>query len=177
MERAGQAVADAVAARHAVREQVVVVAGPGNNGGDGFVAGRLLAERGYRVRLLLVGEMDRLKGDAALAAKKWKGQVASADPGALDSADVIIDALFGAGLDRPVEGRARAMIEGMNAQSAPVVAVDLPSGINGTSGAVMGAAVSAAQSITFFRKKPGHVLLPGRLHCGHTSVADIGIPD
>jgi hydroxyethylthiazole kinase-like uncharacterized protein yjeF len=177
MERAGQAVADAVAARHAVREQVVVVAGPGNNGGDGFVAGRLLAERGYRVRLLLVGEMDRLKGDAALAAKKWQGQVASADPGALDSADVIIDALFGAGLDRPVEGRARAMIEGMNAQSAPVVAVDLPSGINGTSGAVMGAAVSAAQSITFFRRKPGHVLLPGRLHCGHTSVADIGIPD
>jgi ADP-dependent NAD(P)H-hydrate dehydratase / NAD(P)H-hydrate epimerase len=177
MERAGQAVADAVAARHAVRQQVVVVAGPGNNGGDGFVAARLLVERGYRVRLLLVGEVDRLKGDAALVAKKWKGQVAAADSPALEGADVIIDALFGAGLDRPVEGRARAMIEGMNAQSAPVVAVDLPSGINGTSGAAMGAAVSAAQSITFFRKKPGHVLLPGRLFCGQTSVADIGIPD
>jgi hydroxyethylthiazole kinase-like uncharacterized protein yjeF len=177
MERAGQAVADAIAARHAVSEQVVVVAGPGNNGGDGFVAGRLLAERGYRVRLLLVGELDRLKGDAALVAKKWKGQVASADPTKLEGAKVVIDALFGAGLDRPVDGQAWAMIEGMNAQSAPVVAVDLPSGINGTSGAMMGVAVSAARSVTFFRKKPGHVLLPGRLHCGHTSVADIGIPD
>ena len=177
MERAGQAVADAVAVRHAVTEQIVVVAGPGNNGGDGFVAARLLAERGYRVRLLLVGEMDRLKGDAAVAAKKWKGQVAVAHPEALVGAGVIIDALFGAGLDRPVEGQALAMIEGMNAQSARVVAVDLPSGINGTSGAVMGVGVRATQSVTFFRKKPGHVLLPGRLFCGQISVAEIGIPD
>jgi hydroxyethylthiazole kinase-like uncharacterized protein yjeF len=176
MERAGRAVADAVAARHAVGERVVVVAGPGNNGGDGFVAARLLAERGYGVRLLVVGELDRLKGDAALAAKKWTGPFAPADPTELKG-DVIIDALFGAGLDRPVEGRARAMIEAMNAQPAPVVAVDLPSGVDGTSGAVMGVAVMAAQSVTFFRKKPGHVLLPGRLHCGPTSIADIGIPD
>src|SRR5580658_6808707 len=138
MERAGQAVADAVAARHSVREQVVVVAGPGNNGGDGFVTARLLAERGYGVRLLLVGEVDRLKGDAAVAAKKSKGPISSADPGGLESADVVIDALFGAGLDRPVEGQARSMIEAMNARSAPVIAVDLPSGINGSSGAVMG---------------------------------------
>ena len=143
MARAGQAVADAVAARHSVREQVVVVAGPGNNGGDGFIAARLLAERDYGGRVLLVGEVDHLKGDAALAAKKWKGPISSADPGGLDGADVVIDALFGAGLDRPVEGQARSMIEGMNGQSAPVVAVDLPSGINGTSGAVMGVAVNA----------------------------------
>ncbi len=176
MERAGQAVADAVAARYSVRERVVVVAGPGNNGGDGLVAARLLAERGYGIRFLLVGEIDRLKGDAALAAKKWKGPVVLAEPSALEGAGVIIDALFGAGLDRAVEGRAQAMIEAMNTQSAPVVAVDLPSGVNGTSGAVMGVAVSAAQSVTFFRKKPGHVLLPGRLYCGPTSVADIGIP-
>jgi ADP-dependent NAD(P)H-hydrate dehydratase / NAD(P)H-hydrate epimerase len=177
MERAGRAVADAVAARHSVRELVAVVAGPGNNGGDGFVAARLLADRGYGVRLLLAGEIERLKGDAALAAKKWKGSVAAADPAELANADVIIDALFGAGLDRPVEGRARAMIEAVNAHSATVIAVDLPSGINGTSGAVMGVAVSASQSVTFFRKKPGHLLLPGRLHCGPTSVADIGIPN
>jgi len=88
----------------------------------------------------------------------------------------VIDALFGAGLDRPAEGTARAMIEAMNAQSAAVIAVDLPSGINGTSGAVMGAAVKAARTVTFFRKKPGHLLIPGRLHCGAVSVADIGIP-
>jgi hydroxyethylthiazole kinase-like uncharacterized protein yjeF len=177
MERAGRAVADAVAARHAAGSRVVVVAGPGNNGGDGFVAARLLAKRGYRPRLLLAGETNRLKGDAALAAKKWKGPVEAADPLGLDGADVVIDALFGAGLDRPIEGVPRAMIEAMNAQPAPVVAVDLPSGINGGSGAMMGAAVRARQTITFFRKKPGHLLLPGRLYCGATSVASIGIPD
>ena len=175
MERAGTAVADAVAARHAVGSAVSVACGPGNNGGDGFVAARLLAERGYRVQILLIGEVSRLRGDAALAAKKWGGTVAGAAPDGLGGSDVVIDALFGAGLDRPVEGAPRAMIEAMNAQSAPVVAVDLPSGINGNSGAIMGAAVMAAQTVTFFRKKPGHLLLPGRLHCGTTSVADIGI--
>jgi ADP-dependent NAD(P)H-hydrate dehydratase / NAD(P)H-hydrate epimerase len=176
MERAGAAVADAVAARHAVGSRVVVLAGPGNNGGDGFVAARLLAERGFRVDLMLAGEAARLKGDAAVAAAKWKGPVAPPQPDGFANADVVIDALFGAGLDRPVEGQPRALIEAMNAQSAPIIAVDLPSGINGSTGAVMGVAVKAAQSITFFRKKVGHVLLPGRLHCGRISVADIGIP-
>jgi hydroxyethylthiazole kinase-like uncharacterized protein yjeF len=177
MERAGRAVADAVATRQAPGTRVAVVAGPGNNGGDGFVAGRVLAERGYRVRLLLLGDPGKLKGDAALAAKGWQASIEPAAPAGLADAGAIIDALFGAGLDRPVEGAARAMIEAMNAQGAPVVAVDLPSGINGTSGAIMGACVHAAETVTFFRKKPGHVLLPGRLHCGPTHVADIGIPD
>jgi ADP-dependent NAD(P)H-hydrate dehydratase / NAD(P)H-hydrate epimerase len=177
MERAGRAVADAVAARHAIGSRVVVLAGPGNNGGDGFVAGRILAQRGFRTQLLLAGELGRLKGDAAVAAKKWKGTIESAQPNAIGDADVVIDALFGAGLDRPVDGLALALIEGMKAAAAPIVAVDLPSGINGTSGAVMGTAVKAAQTVTFFRKKPGHVLLPGRLHCGAIAIADIGIPD
>jgi ADP-dependent NAD(P)H-hydrate dehydratase / NAD(P)H-hydrate epimerase len=182
MEKAGKAVAEAAASWRRAGSRVVVVAGPGNNGGDGFVAARLLAERGYDVQVHLVGEPARLKGDAALAAQKWKGPVIAARSGErnganeLCGADIVIDALFGAGLDRPVAGPARAMIEAMNAQSAPVIAVDLPSGINGTSGAVMGAAVNAAQTVTFFRKKPGHVLVPGRLHCGAISVADIGIP-
>jgi ADP-dependent NAD(P)H-hydrate dehydratase / NAD(P)H-hydrate epimerase len=176
MEQAGRAVADAVVARYPAGSRVIAVAGPGNNGGDGFVAARLLVERGYRVDMLLTGETANLKGDAALAAKSWTRPVGAADPRALAGADVVIDALFGAGLDRPVEGLPRAVIEGMNAQRAPVIAVDLPSGINGSSGAVMGTAVKAAQTITFFRKKLGHVLLPGRLHCGTTSVADIGIP-
>ena len=176
MENAGAAVAEAVAARRGPASSVTVVAGPGNNGGDGFVAARLLAERGYRLEVMLIGEVGRLKGDAALAAKSWGKPIAPAEPGGLDRADIIVDALFGAGLDRPVEGLARAMIEAMNAQSAPVVSVDLPSGINGTSGAIMGVAVKAAHTVTFFREKPGHLLLPGRLHCGSVSVADIGIP-
>ena len=181
MERAGAAVADAVAARHRLGSRVAVVAGPGNNGGDGFVAARLLAQRGYRVRVLFTGDAPALKGDAALAAQKWTGPRSAATPEGLSSgkgvSDIVIDALFGAGLDRPVAGLPRAMIESMNMQPAPVVAVDLPSGINGTTGAVMGRAVQAAQTVTFFRKKPGHLLLPGRLHCGAVSVADIGIPD
>jgi hydroxyethylthiazole kinase-like uncharacterized protein yjeF len=177
MERAGRAVADAVAIRHPIGSRVIVVAGTGNNGGDGFVAARLLAQRGFRARLLLAGELSRLKADAALAAKAWKGPVEPAAPSELGDADVVVDALFGAGLDRPVEGRPRGLIEAMNAQPAPVVAVDLPSGINGTTGAVMGAAVKATQTVTFFRKKPAHLLLPGRLYCGIVAVADIGIPD
>jgi ADP-dependent NAD(P)H-hydrate dehydratase / NAD(P)H-hydrate epimerase len=175
MEAAGAAVAEAVAAQRGASARVAVIAGPGHNGGDGFVAARLLAARGYKVDMLLVGDPNRLKGDAALAAKTWGGSILPAEPSALGKADIIVDALFGAGLDRPVDGLARNMIEAMNANAAPVVAVDLPSGINGTSGAVMGVAVEAVHTVTFFRKKPGHVLLPGRLNCGTVSVADIGI--
>ena len=174
MENAGRSVADAVTARHPPGLRVAVVAGPGNNGGDGFVAARLLAERGYRVRVLLVGDPNRLREDAALAAQRWQGPTAAAEPAALMSADAIIDALFGAGLDRPVEGVARAMIEAMNAARG-VYAVDLPSGINGTTGAVLGLAVNATETVTFFRRKIGHILLPGRLHCGNVRIADIGI--
>jgi hydroxyethylthiazole kinase-like uncharacterized protein yjeF len=177
MENAGRAVADAVARRGGRNAATVaVVAGPGNNGGDGFVCARLLADRGYPVRLLLLAERSKLKGDAAEAAGRWQGPIEPATPEGLDGAGIIVDALFGAGLDRPVTGPARAMIEAINAAGAPVIAVDLPSGINGDSGAVMGAAVTASQTVTFFRRKPGHLLLPGRMHCGPVEVADIGIP-
>ncbi|MBS0535514.1 MAG: NAD(P)H-hydrate dehydratase [Proteobacteria bacterium] len=173
MEHAGDAVAAAVGTEH---RRVLVVAGPGNNGGDGFVAARLLSERGHEVTVLLVGDVARLKGDALAAFERWRGATVPASPDALQGCDIIIDALFGAGLDRPVEGLARAMIEAMNASGKPIVAVDLPSGINGTTGAVMGVAVKATRSVTFFRRKPGHLLLPGRLHCRSVTVADIGIP-
>jgi hydroxyethylthiazole kinase-like uncharacterized protein yjeF len=174
MENAGRAVAHAVSAR-AQSGPILVVAGPGNNGGDGFVAARLLAERGLEVRLMLIGDRERLKGDAALAAERWGRPIEPAGPAKLGSPAVIVDALFGAGLDRPVEGTARALIEAINASGAPVISVDLPSGINGDSGAVMGAAVRATETVTFFRRKPGHLLLPGREHCGPVKVADIGI--
>ena len=176
MENAGRAVADAVA-RHPVGAPVAVFAGPGNNGGDGFVAARILAGRGYPVRVMLLGERGRLKGDAAEAAASWTGATEAASPSGLAGAAVIVDALFGAGLDRPVEGAARAMIEAINGATAHVVAVDLPSGVNGTTGQVMGAAVRAAESVTFFRRKLGHLLLPGRALCGAVRLADIGIPD
>src|SRR5439155_1269309 len=126
--------------------QFAIVAGPGNHGGDGSVAARILAEWGYRVRTLFVGDPNRLTGDAAVAAQGWRGPSAAAAPAGLMSAEVVVDALFGAGLDRPVEGLARAMIEATNTASC-VYAVDLPSGINGTTGAVMGVAVNAAASL------------------------------
>jgi hydroxyethylthiazole kinase-like uncharacterized protein yjeF len=173
MEKAGAAVARAVLRRHPPGSRVAVVAGPGNNGGDGFVAARYLAAAGMRVRVCLVGARDRLRGDAAWAAAGWEGEVTSSLD--LSGAAVIIDALFGAGLDRPITGGALAAVEAMNGAGHPIVAVDLASGINGTTGAVMGAAVKAAECITFFRKKPGHLLLPGRIYCGPVEVANIGI--
>jgi hydroxyethylthiazole kinase-like uncharacterized protein yjeF len=175
MENAGRAVADA-ACRMLQGRRVVVVAGPGNNGGDGFVAARLLVERGHQVRVNFLGDRDKLTGDAAQAARRWRGPTEYAHPGAILRGDLVIDALFGAGLDRAVEGPARATIEAMNASGASIIAVDLPSGVNGTTGAVMGAAVKAERTVTFFRRKTGHLLLPGRLHCGALEVADIGIP-
>jgi hydroxyethylthiazole kinase-like uncharacterized protein yjeF len=176
MENAGRAVADAVAARAPLGGRIAVVAGPGNNGGDGFVAARLLAARGYPVRVAFVGDAAKLKGDAAEAARRFNGTVEPPCAQVLDGARIVVDALFGAGLDRAVAGPAREMIVAMNACGAPIVAVDLPSGINGSTGAMMGVAVEAAETVTFFRRKPGHVLLPGRLHCGQVHVADIGIP-
>jgi hydroxyethylthiazole kinase-like uncharacterized protein yjeF len=155
---------------------VAIVAGPGNNGGDGFVAARLLAERGYDVRVLLVGDRTKLKDDAAGAAKRWQGRTEAASLSGLAPAEIVVDALFGAGLDRPVEGFARTIIEAMNQIDAPIVAVDLPSGINGDTGSVMGVAVTATQTVTFFRRKPAHLLMPGRLHCGSVRIAQIGIP-
>src|SRR5437660_6894240 len=174
MLSAGQAVAEA--AMQLVPEgPVVVVAGSGNNGGDGFVAAAELAAHGREVSVILLGDREGLQGDAASAAKGWKYPVLPFNPQAIGKPALIIDALFGAGLNRPVKGEPHEMIEAINANGAPVLAVDLPSGINGTTGAVMGVAVRAAETITFFRRKPAHLLLPGRICCGRVRLADIGI--
>src|SRR5476649_793853 len=174
MLSAGQAVAEA--AMDLVEEgPILVVAGSGNNGGDGFVAAAELAARGREVSVILLCERDSLQGDAASAARGWKYPVLPFNPPAIGRPALIVDALFGAGLDRPVKGDPHDMIEAINANGAPVLSVDLPSGINGTTGAVMGTAVRATETVTFFRRKPAHLLLPGRIHCGRVRVADIGI--
>ena len=174
MMSAGQAVAEA--AMGLVEEgSIMVVAGRGNNGGDGFVAAAELAARGREVSVILLCERDSLQGDAALAARGWKYPVLPFNPQAIGKPALIIDALFGAGLNRPVKGDPLEMIEAINANGAPVLAIDLPSGINGTSGAVMGAAINAVETVTFFRRKPAHLLMPGRKHSGRVRLADIGI--
>jgi ADP-dependent NAD(P)H-hydrate dehydratase / NAD(P)H-hydrate epimerase len=176
MENAGRAVADDLARRFPDAGTVAVLCGPGNNGGDGFVAARYLAERGYRVRLGFNGDPAHLSADAAANAKRYAGQRERLSADILDGADVVVDALFGAGLARPIEGDYAAMIERVNGSGLPVIAVDVPSGIDGTTGEVRGDAIEALSTVTFFRLKPGHLLLPGRLHCGEVSLSDIGIP-
>ncbi|MGD0531211.1 MAG: NAD(P)H-hydrate dehydratase [Methyloceanibacter sp.] len=177
MEHAGRAVADEVAQRFPDARQVAVLCGPGNNGGDGFVAARHLLEKGYTVCLGFSGDRARLPTDAAAMARLWSGAVEPLSANLLARADVVVDALFGAGLARLIEGKFAALIEAVNASGIPVVAVDVPSGIDGTTGAVRGVAVRATSTVTFFRLKPGHLLLPGREACGEVSVVDIGIPD
>jgi len=175
MLSAGQAVAEA--AMNLVEDgPIVVIAGRGNNGGDGFVAAAELAARGREVSVVLLCERESLRGEAASAARGWKHPVLPFNPQAIGKPALIIDALFGAGLNRTVKGDPHDMIAAINANGAPVLSVDLPSGINGTTAAVMGIAVRATETVTFFRCKPAHLLLPGRIHCGRVRVADIGIP-
>ncbi len=180
MEQAGAAVAREAERMLGKRGRVVVLCGPGNNGGDGFVAARLLAAIGHHVEVGLLGKIEALRGDARSAAEAWPGVIAPVADLALDGADLAIDALFGAGLTRDLDGHAKATVarldEFSRARKKPILAVDVPSGIDGSSGAIRGIAVTATRSVTFFRRKPGHVLLPGRLHCGETIVADIGVP-
>ena len=176
MERAGKAVADAVLARFQP-VATAVLCGPGNNGGDGFVIARHLAEAGWPVTVVAVGTHARRYGEAAAMSERWRGSIVGLDPETLLRHGLIVDALFGAGLDRPLDGAVRQAIERLGASRLPVVAVDVPSGVHGDTGAVMGAALQAVLTVTFFRRKPGHLLMPGRRLCGEVVVADIGIPE
>jgi hydroxyethylthiazole kinase-like uncharacterized protein yjeF len=174
MEAAGRAVAAAVTAHHP-RQPVVVLCGPGNNGGDGFVAARHLAARRWPVRLGLLGERGALKGDAAWAADRWAGEAAALSVDLLDGHPLVIDALFGAGLARPIDGIAAQLIDCINREALTTIAVDVPSGLHGDSGEVMGCAPMATRTVTFFRAKPGHYSLEGLRRCGELEVSDIGI--
>ncbi|WP_230532912.1 NAD(P)H-hydrate dehydratase [Microvirga roseola] len=175
MRRAGRAVADCAEKLVASGSQILVAAGPGQNGGDGFVAAALLSERGYHVRLGLLGALDRLTGDAATAAEDWTGETGPVENAPFQEADLIIDALFGTGLARDLDGAARLTVERMNASGRPVLAVDLPSGIDGGTGEVRGLAVKTTRTVTFAARKPCHLLMPGRAMSGAVDVAGIGI--
>lgn len=174
MENAGRAVAEVVM-RHWRPTSVAVLCGPGNNGGDGFVAARVLREAGWPVEVACLAPTDALRGDAADAAAQWGARVAPLDT--LPDATLYIDALFGAGLSRPLDGEAAAAVRALLERQAPVLAVDVPSGVDADTGKVGGAVVRAERTVTFTRKKAAHVLYPARAFCGDVEVASIGAPE
>ncbi len=176
MEAAGEGIVREIRKRW-TRRSVHVLAGPGNNGGDGFVVARLLQELRWPVRLALLGDKAKLKGDAKANADRWEGEVETFDGVSFDGVELIVDALFGAGLARDVDGVPAEALQNAQECGLPLVAVDVPSGVDGNTGEVRGIAPEADLTVTFFRMKPGHLLLPGRDLCGETVVRDIGIPE
>ncbi|MGC1387169.1 MAG: NAD(P)H-hydrate dehydratase [Steroidobacteraceae bacterium] len=174
MRNAGTAVAREAMRRWSARP-TVVLCGPGNNGGDGFVAANVLAASGWKVRVASLAPRERLRGDAAYHAANWSGTVEALGPGVLDGAQLVVDALFGSGLSRPLGADVATTLAAVAERGLPVIAIDVPSGLDGDTGESLGAA-AADCTVTFTRKKPGHVLLPGRDLCGATMVADIGTP-
>lgn len=176
VEWAGQGVVECIL-QHVTLTKTLVLCGPGNNGGDGFVVARLLADAGWPVRLALLGDLAGLKGDAAINAARWQGEVLSIDADLNLDAELVVDAVLGAGLDRGVTGALAQVFARLNESKSQVVAVDVPSGLDGATGKVRGACIKADFTVTFFRKKPGHLLFPGRKLCGETYIVDIGIPE
>ncbi len=172
MERAGAAVADAVVARF-VPKPVTVLVGPGNNGGDGYVVARLLKDRGWNVNVAALGPPKTT--DAQMAASRWNGVTAPLS-GNVQSAGLIIDGLFGAGLDRPLSSDLARLVRSLVPLRNKVVAIDVPSGLAGDTGRPLaGECIHACLTVTFHRRKPAHVLQPGRDLCGEVVVADIGL--
>jgi len=173
MENAGSAVAREVQQRWSSRP-ITVLCGPGNNGGDGFVVARQLAAAGWPVRIALLGTRENQPDAAQHHARCWQGSIVPLTLAVLEGAELIIDALFGAGLSRALTGLPADVLSAVQRNKLPMIAIDVPSGVMGDTGEVLGA-VTAVLTVTFFRKKPGHVLLPGRLLCGEVILADIGI--
>ncbi len=184
MENAGRGVVDVIDRKlgsfRTRGARVLVVCGTGNNGGDGFVVARHLMVRGAVVRASLLGDTSRLTGDARANHDSFIGIGGAVTPVdqnfAVGEVDLLIDALFGTGLDRELGGLAASVVSTMNASGARCIAVDVPSGINADTGAVMGTAVRAEATVTFGHAKMGFFTAPGALHTGVVHVADIGVP-
>jgi hydroxyethylthiazole kinase-like uncharacterized protein yjeF len=176
MENAGAAVAREALRRFPEAERVAVLCGPGNNGGDGYVAARIMAGSGVAVTLWQAGR-PRAGGEAARAAEGWRGEMNPLADFRPEPGMLVVDALFGAGLSKPLDGEPAKAAEACNAAGARVLAVDLPSGVSGADGTTPGPAFRAEATVTFMCSKPGHLLLPGRELCGEVVVADIGIPE
>lgn len=176
MARAGTAVAQAIMQRWSPRA-TCVLCGPGNNGGDGFVVARVLADAGFSVSVALLVPLAKLRGAARQHAEAWHGPVRALDAtGIGEDCQLVVDALFGTGLSRPIGRPAAQALGEAFSRCLPIVSVDIPSGVNGDSGATFGA-VQATLTVSFFRKKPGHLLQPGRMLCGEILIADIGIDE
>lgn len=174
MEAAGLSVTRHILHRYD-QVKTLVLCGPGNNGGDGFVIARHLKEAGWQVDVALVGAVENISGDAAFMADKWDGGLLPMSPDVIENHELVVDAIFGAGLCRPIEGPVANLIDKINSLGLNLVAVDVPSGIDGNNGQILGAAFRAGSTVTFFRKKPGHILYPGREYCAEVTVTDIGI--
>ncbi len=178
MENAGRKVANEIAKRWPPCK-AMVLCGPGNNGGDGYVVARHLQARGHKVEVVTVGDHGTLKPDAAAMAKEWTGPTRRFDPNKPVHSELVVDAVFGAGLSRGLEPELSQLFEDIEMADVPAVAIDVPSGVCGDRGAFIdgGQPWTAALTVTFFRKKPAHVLYPSRSHCGEIVCVDIGIPD
>ncbi len=177
MENAGAGVVEVINRQWPAVHHVTVLCGPGNNGGDGYVVARLLAGQGCLVRLVNVLPDIRLEGDVAIAAGRYKGSVEKLSPlRQHGQCELIVDAMFGAGLSRDLTGEIAKWVADINVSDFPVLSIDVPSGIDGNSGAVRGGAIRADHTVTFFRRKVGHLLMPGKVHCGKLTVKGIGIP-
>lgn len=174
MQRAGEAVAGTIQARFTPR-QTIVMCGPGANGGDGFIIARALAEAGWPVKVAALEPAAGWTGDAAGARAGWSGDVTALVTVAFPDDGLVVDALFGAGLDRPLDSGVQSVLRAAERSGSPIVAVDLPSGLAGDTGKPLGHASACALTVTFHRKKPAHVLMPGRDLCGEIVVADIGL--
>jgi len=155
----------------------LVLCGPGNNGGDGYVVARYLSEAGWQVDLFSVTDPNVLKGDAASMRDRWKGGVQEIESPDFKNHDLVVDAIFGAGFSRELPADISKLLSSIAEAKIPVVAVDIPSGVNGDTGGVDPGAIPAATTVSFFLAKPGHFLYPGRGYCGHLEIVDIGIDE